>query len=363
MKKLLILLAAVCLSPCLARAQLGNVVLIHFPGAPTGSCNQNQEAINDSTGDHYNCLNSAWNKINGSGSGSITNQVLNQLALGGASASAVSGTVANGLTGQVLQSTNAAAPSFVSPGLPWGNGGAAVTATPYPVACDSGTAVADRGTTILFQSGASVINLPDPTAAGCTGNFAVSLYDDGAGTLTVNRGGTSTINVLDGTTNTDGATSFTLATGQAALCNANAAGTIWACRKLAGAATATPQMLAVNITSATTPAGTQFLTFAGTDNGLQAAAATAAYIAPAAGKASQLHVRISAAEGAAATLAFTLTDGATQEAVTCTVPNSGTTCSDLTHSFSFAAGDSLTWQTVQTGTGTSARIYISFEIQ
>ena len=172
-------------------------------------------------------------------SATISNQVLNQLALGGASASAVSGTVANGLTGQVLQSTNGAVPSFSSPGLPWGNGSAAVTATPYAVACDSGTAVADRGTTILFQSGASVINLPDPTAAGCTGNFAVSLYDDGAGTLTVNRGGTSTINVMDGTTNTDGATSFTLATGQTALCNANAAGTIWACRKLTGGGNAT----------------------------------------------------------------------------------------------------------------------------
>lgn len=180
------------------------------------------------------------------GSSGITNQVLNQVSLGGASAGLVSGTVANGKTGQVFQSTNAAAPTFVSPGLPWGNGSAAVTTTPYAVACDSGTAVVDRGTTILFQSGASVINLPDPTAAGCTGNFAVSLYDDGAGTLTVNRGGSSTINVMDGTTNTDGATSFTLATGQAALCNANAAGTIWACRKLAGGGNATqaPQVSA-----------------------------------------------------------------------------------------------------------------------
>lgn len=214
--------------------------------------------INCSTGMTCSASGPTVTMTSSGGSSGITNQVLNQLALGGASASAVSGTVANGKTGQVFQSTNAAAPSFVSPGLPWGNGSAAVTTTPYAVACDSGTAVADRGTTILFQSGASVINLPDPTAAGCTGNFAVSLYDDGAGSLTVNRGGTSTINVVDGSTNTDAATSFTLATGQYALCNANAAGTIWACAKKAGGTTATSLVdsnaaSVITTTPATTP--------------------------------------------------------------------------------------------------------------
>ena len=294
-------------------------------------------------------------------SAAITNQVLNQLALGGASASVVSGTVANGLTGQVLQSTNAAAPSFVSPGLPWGNGSAAVTTTPYAVACDSGTAVADRGTTILFQSGASVINLPDPTAAGCTGNFAVSLYDDGAGTLTVNRGGTSTINVMDGTTNTDGATSFTLATGQTSLCNANAAGTIWACRKLTGG-TSVAQFGESNIATNTVPSGTQFMTFMGA-LALASGAGAAQTTAARAGTVGNLRVRVNNAEGASATLAITLMDGATAEAVTCTVGNSASTCSDLTHTFTFAAGDLLSWQTVQVGTGTSQIIFISYTVQ
>lgn len=295
------------------------------------------------------------------GSGAITNQVLNQLPLGGASAGAISGTVANGLTGQVLQSTNAAAPSFVSPALPWGNGSAAVTATPYSVACDSGTAVVDRGSTILFQSGASVINLPDPTAAGCAGNFAVSLYDDGAGTLTVNRGGTSTINVMDGTTNTDGATSFTLATGQTSLCNANAAGTIWACRKLTGGSSVA-QFGESNIPTNVTPSGTQFMTFLGT-LALASTSGPAQTTAARAGTVGNLRVRITGTEGAAATLAITLLDGATAEAVTCTVGNSTSTCTDLTHTFAFAAGDLLSWQTVQTGTGTSSVIFISYTIQ
>src|SRR5689334_6341193 len=68
MKKLLILLAAVCLSPCLARAQLGNVVLIHFSGTPTGGCSQNQLAENDTTGAVYNCASGSWAAITGSAS-------------------------------------------------------------------------------------------------------------------------------------------------------------------------------------------------------------------------------------------------------------------------------------------------------
>jgi len=142
-------------------------------------------------------------------------------------AAGVATRVPGGLTGQTIVAQNATLPVFASPGLAWGNAGAAVASTPYAVLCDSGTAVQDRSTTIDFQTGASVINLPDPTAAGCAGNFVVSLYDDGAGTLTVNRGGAATLNVLDGLTDTQGVTSFTLSAGQTATLNANAAGTIW----------------------------------------------------------------------------------------------------------------------------------------
>lgn len=59
MKKLLFFLLFL-LVPLAAHAQLGNVVLHHFPGVPAGACGRNQFAVNDATGDLYNCLNGAW---------------------------------------------------------------------------------------------------------------------------------------------------------------------------------------------------------------------------------------------------------------------------------------------------------------
>ena len=168
------------------------------------------------------------------GSGGFPNPMTTIGDMIGGGASGAATRVVGGLTGQVMSSSNGATPAFSSPGLPWGNAGAAVTTTPYAPSCDSGTAVLDRDKVVVFQSGASVINMPDPTATGCTGNFVVSLYDDGAGTLTVNRGGTATFNVLNGSTNTDAATSFTLTSGQTAALNANAAGTVWMVKIAAG---------------------------------------------------------------------------------------------------------------------------------
>lgn len=114
-----------------------------------------------------------------------------------------------------------------SPGIPDGNGGAAVTTTPYAVQCDSSTAILDRTTTVVLASGASVVNMPDSTGTGCGGNFPVVLINDGvtAG-VTVNRGGADTLNVTDGLTHSDGQTSFTLADGQSAFLN-NGTSTIW----------------------------------------------------------------------------------------------------------------------------------------
>jgi GDSL-like Lipase/Acylhydrolase family len=134
-----------------------------------------------------------------------------------------------GLTGQTLTSTNGAAPAFVSPSLSDGNGGAAVTTTPYVIQCDSATAVLDRATTIRFQSGASVITSPDHTATGCGGGMVFTLIDDGAGTLTVNRGGSDTFTVLNGSQAIDGAISFTMINGQHAELNNGAAG-VWEVR-------------------------------------------------------------------------------------------------------------------------------------
>lgn len=110
-----------------------------------------------------------------------------------------------------------------------------------------------------------------------------------------------------------------------------------------------------------TPSGTQYLPFLsgaplGSENGMETTA-------PRAGTVSKLYVRASANEGASSTLQVTLRDNVTSESVTCTIGNSVNTCNDTTHSFSFASGDLLDWQTIQTGTGTSATLLLSFSIQ
>jgi hypothetical protein len=133
------------------------------------------------------------------------------------------------LTGQLLTANNAGASTLKSPGVADGNGAAPVTTTPYVVKCDSATALLDRLTVIRLQTGASVVTSPDHTASGCGNNFAYTLYDDGAGSITVNRTGSDTFTVSDGYTNTQGATSFTLVTGNTATLT-NGAGTVWEVR-------------------------------------------------------------------------------------------------------------------------------------
>jgi hypothetical protein len=159
---------------------------------------------------------------------------------GGASGAATR--IPAGKTGQVMVATNGATSAFASPGVADGNGGAPVTTTPYPIGCDSGTALIDRVTTIPFQAGASVITAPDHTASGCGGNMTFTLIDDGAGLLTVNRSGTDTFNIVDGTTNVDGAVSFTLNNGQYATLNNGRAG-IWEVRKAQNSSLGTPASL------------------------------------------------------------------------------------------------------------------------
>ena len=140
------------------------------------------------------------------------------------------GSCATAKTGQVLVAQNGAPSVYLTPGIADGNGGAPVTTTPYTLKCDSSTAVLDGAHLIRFQSGAATVTVPLSTATGCTGNnMAFTTVDDGAGTLTVNRTSADTFSTFDGTTATDGATSFSLASGQYATLNQGAAG-IWEVR-------------------------------------------------------------------------------------------------------------------------------------
>lgn len=63
-----------------------------------------------------------------------------------------------------------------------------------------------------------------------------------------------------------------------------------------------------------------------------------------------LQVALSAAPGAGQTLAVTLRDGGADKAVTCTISNAATSCSDLTHTFNVVQGDLIDWKIVTTGT-------------
>lgn len=110
--------------------------------------------------------------------------------------------------------------------------------------------------------------------------------------------------------------------------------------------------------NATTPTGTQFWPINGGSGAPSAVNANVQSTMPRAGTVDRLYVVLSAAEGAAATLAFTVNKNTVTQSITCTVGNSATTCNDTAHSFTFVAGDSLSFQTVQSGTGTSQFVQV-----
>jgi hypothetical protein len=85
----------------------------------------------------------------------------------------------------------------------------------------------DRGTVLVFQSGASAITVPDTGNTGCGAGFAFKIIDDAAGTITISRQTSSTINIANGTTNSDGQTSFTMGNGAFATFSADGSGHYW----------------------------------------------------------------------------------------------------------------------------------------
>src|SRR5882672_4172026 len=60
------------LIPSHAHAQGGNAVLIRFVGVPTGSCSPVGLAVNNATGDFYDCLAASWHAVGGGGGGSLS---------------------------------------------------------------------------------------------------------------------------------------------------------------------------------------------------------------------------------------------------------------------------------------------------
>lgn len=82
-------------------------------------------------------------------------------------------------------------------------------------------------------------------------------------------------------------------------------------------------------------------------------------VVPCSGTFSNLRVRVGSAPGTNKSFAFTVLKNGVATALTCTISGSNTTASDLTHSFTVAAGDLLYIKIVPTGTPTSSLPYVS----
>ena len=122
--------------------------------------------------------------------------------------------VANGLTGQEYVSVNGAAPSWKSPGLDEGNGGADVT-TNYTVQCDSSTSVLDRGHVLRLNSASTfTTTVPDPTTSGCGNNFYFGVDNAGSAAQTITHTSTANFYLLNGGSAPTAVTSFTVNPGE-----------------------------------------------------------------------------------------------------------------------------------------------------
>ncbi len=122
--------------------------------------------------------------------------------------------VANGLTGQEYVSVNGAAPSWQSPGLDEGNGGADVT-TNYTVQCDSSTSVLDRGRVLRLNSASTfTTTVPDPTTSGCGNNFYFGVDNAGSASQTITHTSTANFYLLNGGSEPTAVTNFTVNPGE-----------------------------------------------------------------------------------------------------------------------------------------------------
>lgn len=214
----------------------------------------------------------------------------------------------------------------------------------------SGTAGPLSITTAMLPTGIPIANVG---SSGLSGTSPIAISSAGAisiGSITAIQG-TDTSLMSSGTI-TSGAGNMVCLDANAGLTTASCAhGITWG---------------AAGTTVAITPSGTNFLPLYSFLGALQSSGpATNGWTAPSALTISNLYVHVSSAEGSSATLAVTLQDGTNAESLTCTVGNSATTCSDTAsgHAFTPSVGDQLGWKIVQSGTGTSQIIVISFEAQ
>jgi hypothetical protein len=202
--------------------------VLYVSNAPSGACtNGTPIQVVIPTGVLYSCQGGTWAQISGTGGSPGGSNYSTQYNNGGAF-----GGYGPGIIGQSeIAQGPAAPPIFASPAV-LDSTSSPVSTTPYTLQCDSSTTILDRAATLRFQSGAAAVTVPLSSASGCSGLF-VSVMDDGAGTLTFSPTGSDTFSVFNGSTNSDGATSFTMTNGQWATLSQSAAG-IWEARIVTG---------------------------------------------------------------------------------------------------------------------------------
>lgn len=135
--------------------------------------------------------------------------------------------------------------------------------------------------------------------------------------------------------------------------------TAWLC---APAQAATTQIIMAGSGAAMSTTATQFWPLNGFSTTLGAADSLGNSIASAPGTIDNLYFHLTAAPGAGTSRTITIRKNNTDQALTCAVSNTNTTCTDTGngHAFTVAAGDVLSWSSALSGTPSSATGSLSF---
>lgn len=163
---LLLLLASIS---CFAQG--GNTVIVNFPGAPSGTCAPIMVAVNNATGEYFDCLSGSWNSVGGTGGG-IT---INTTAITGGGANRV---LFESATNKVSESAN----------FTWDNTNGALEVKNFIVTATNGGGDANNSVFSVNPNGNNLASVSTATAPD--GPF-VYIGATNGGTTTITTPGTA----------------------------------------------------------------------------------------------------------------------------------------------------------------------------
>jgi hypothetical protein len=198
---------------------------------------------------------------------------------------------------------------------------------------------------VEFEKTGSYINLED-TGSACSGSALSGMTASQIPVAATSSTVTSSIPLLG--TDTNIPTGASMSASQPVACSdANSGVTTLNCMGL--------QMYTFSTTTTATPSGTQNYPYSGGEPGIPAGNASQAVgVTTRAGTVTALYVHMSTAE-TGTSYAVTVFHNGSATSMTCSITTTAS-CNDTAsgHAFTFSAGDTLGYQSVQTGTGTSA---------